>query len=481
MLIAILRGSNLRCFIFLFFIFAVVTGLIGCESSDVKPYEEVKTLEGFKPVGIQPGTESSYDIILKMDDNEKFTVDASIEIKNTSEDVWEDIPFYFIPNMFTAQNSPSLEKPAAIEIEKVSLNNNEVTYTLKKGKLKVPLDEKVNPNESVNVSFLYHFTLPEEGLRFTKQGENFHLAQWYPMVPTYRDGWNIEEYRFKGETYHTTYSDFRIEYNVPAKYTVATTSDKDETSSNNELKIDQVKEVFVAILKNPYIAERQVGDLKIRVFGMQDKSQLNEEVADFAVEAFDYFQDRFGTYPYKQFDIILDGIAMEYPGIVTAGSIYNTGGPVRPDSVKRMVVHEIAHQWFYGMINNDPYHDAWLDEGITELATQLFYTEYENRDFSFKQSVKDYEQLTLPVNLSLDEIPVKDHSSYTYQKPRIMLGKLFEENGGKQEAENFLQKYYQLYKYKEVNSEEFVRFLKEYLSIKDDSGLREWLQLEKED
>ncbi|WP_158290386.1 M1 family metallopeptidase [Halobacillus salinus] len=471
----------MRYFIFLFFIFAVVTGLTGCVSSDVKPYEEVKTLEGFKPVGIPPGTESSYDINLKMDDKEQFTVDASIEIKNKSKNAWKEIPFYFIPNMFTAQNSPLLEKPAEIEIDKVSLNNNEVTYSLKKDKLTIPLDQEVNPNDSVNVSFLYHFTLPEEGLRFTREGENFYLAQWYPMVPTYREGWNMEEYRFKGETYHTTYSDFRIKYNVPAKYTVATTSDKDETSSKNELKIDQVKEVFVAILKNPYIAERQVGDLKIRVFGMQDKSQLNEEVADFAVEAFDYFQDRIGPYPYKEFDIVLDGMGMEYPGIVTAWSIYNTGGPVRPDSVKRMVAHEIAHQWFYGMINNDPYHDAWLDEGITEFAIKLFYTDFKDQDFTFEQTVKDHEQLTLPVNLSLDQIPVKDRSYYTYQKPREMLGKLFVENGGKKEAEHFLHKYYQLYKYKEVNSEEFVRFLKEYVSIKDESGLREWLQLEKED
>lgn len=39
---------------------------------------------------------------------------------------------------------------------------------------------------------------------------------------------------------------------------------------------------------------------------------------------------------------------MEYPGVVTANSI-NSTGPVKSDTLKRLVVHEIAHQWFYGI------------------------------------------------------------------------------------------------------------------------------------
>lgn len=445
----------------------------------MEQHEEVKALEEFEPEGVPSGTKSSYDITLKMNDKENFSVDVSIKIKNISEDAWEEIPFYFIPNMFTAQNSPLLETPSTIEINKVSLNNKEVPYALIKDKLTIPLKHKVNPEESVNVSFNYHFTLPEEGLRFTKQGENFHLAQWYPMVPTYREGWNMEEFGFKGETYHTAYSDFKIKYNVPYKYIVATTSDEDQLSSKNQFEINQVKEIFIAILENPYVAERQVDDLNIRVFGMQGKSKLNEEIADIAVEAFHYFQAHIGPYPYKQFDILLEGMGMEYPGIVTAWSIYNSSGPVRPDAVKGIVVHEIAHQWFYGMISNDPYHDAWIDEGMAGLATTMFYTDYENRDFTFNE--ENYENLSLPVNLSLDQFSEGKQGTYTHGKAAVMLGELFEERGGKKEAENFLGTYYQLYKYKEVNSKEFIRLLKEYLSIKNDSALKEWLQLEKEE
>ena len=28
------------------------------------------------------------------------------------------------------------------------------------------------------------------------------------------------------------------------------------------------------------------------------------------------------------------------------------------------LVHEVAHQWFYGLAGNDQYRDPWLDEGL---------------------------------------------------------------------------------------------------------------------
>jgi aminopeptidase N len=32
------------------------------------------------------------------------------------------------------------------------------------------------------------------------------------------------------------------------------------------------------------------------------------------------------------------------------------------------LVHEVAHQWFYGLAGNDQYRDPWLDEGLATYA-----------------------------------------------------------------------------------------------------------------
>ena len=31
------------------------------------------------------------------------------------------------------------------------------------------------------------------------------------------------------------------------------------------------------------------------------------------------------------------------------------------------------HQWWYGVVGNDQYNNAWLDEGLTDYSTALFY------------------------------------------------------------------------------------------------------------
>jgi len=189
-------------------------------------------------------------------------------------------------------------------------------------------------------------------------------------------------------------------------------------------------------------------------------------VADTAVESFNYFQSIIGPYPHKQLDIILDGPGMEYAGIVT----------VTNEVRKAIIVHEIAHQWFYGIVSNDPYVDAWLDEGITVLATSLFPMNDE-KDLSYIDFTDKIEPL--PSNLPLHEYLKSTQSNYIYGQSHTNLAKIFNQHGGKQTAEDFLNRYFTLYKYKEVNTDEFVRFIKYYLELKDDSLFEGWLELEK--
>ena len=268
-------------------------------------------------MGVHPGSESDYDILLKMNDQELFTVDASITVKNSSLDIWDDLTFYFIPNMFTAINSPELQRPSTVLIETINLNGENANFSLDKDHLSVELNESLEPDNTVIVDVKYQFTLPEKGLRFTKNKENYFLAQWYPMLATYRNsGWNKEEYRFKGETYHTSFSNFKLHYDIPKELTIVTTSDEDTypIESYGTLKAENVKEFFVALLNEHNIVQKEIGDINVRVFGVDDRADRHEEVLQIAVEALDYYQEKIGPYPHKQLDIILDELGMWYSG-----------------------------------------------------------------------------------------------------------------------------------------------------------------------
>ncbi|MFD6439857.1 M1 family metallopeptidase [Peribacillus sp. NPDC060186] len=432
--------------------------------------------EEFSPKGLSPGSESEYDINMEMDVEGNFKIHSTTSIKNISTEEWKQLIFYFIPNMFTETNS-YLEKPSTVKVESINLDGKTVKFNLEKDTLTVPLNEKLEPNQNVVVDIKYEFTLPEKGLRFTKNENNYFLAQWYPMIATYRNHkWNKEEYLLKGETYHTAFSDFKIQYKLPKDLTIISSSDNDRYPSKRTgvLEGENLKEFYISLLKEPNVIQKKTGDITIRVFGVDENKELHKEISEIASEAMNYFQGTIGPYPHKQLDIILDELGMEYPGIVTVGSYYHRKVN-NLDVVKRMVVHEIAHQWFYGMISNDPFHDAWLDEGITTLATSLFYANQGN-DISFDEEL--FREFTLPVNLPLDKYSSNEQSGYIYGKSSEMLWKVFQENGGELKAEDFLENYYDHYQYKEVNTQEFVRFLKYYLNLKGDDYFKDWILLE---
>src|SRR4029078_4905 len=61
---------------------------------------------------------------------------------------------------------------------------------------------------------------------------------------------------------------------------------------------------------------------------------------------------RFGAYPYGEVDLVLHNNfwfgGMEYPGLVLSQA---SASPV---------IHELGHQWFYGIVGDDEYAVPWL-------------------------------------------------------------------------------------------------------------------------
>ena len=73
------------------------------------------------------------------------------------------------------------------------------------------------------------------------------------------------------------------------------------------------------------------------------------------------FTNRFGPYAWDTFTLaITPGLegGIEFPGHVMQG----------PDTAGRTTPHEVAHQWFYGLVGDDQGRDPWIDEGLASYA-----------------------------------------------------------------------------------------------------------------
>src|SRR5690606_32298823 len=74
------------------------------------------------------------------------------------------------------------------------------------------------------------------------------------------------------------------------------------------------------------------------------------------------FNERFGRYPYQSLTVVhppeaaMNSGGMEYPTLITTGGRWFTPYLTIRDT-EIVTVHELAHQWFYGLIATNEY--AW--------------------------------------------------------------------------------------------------------------------------
>lgn len=74
---------------------------------------------------------------------------------------------------------------------------------------------------------------------------------------------------------------------------------------------------------------------------------------------------------------------MEYPNLVyISDAVENVG------DYQNVIIHETAHQWWYGIVGNSAYHYGWLDEGLTEYSTLLFYEKNPTYNVNISDSIK---------------------------------------------------------------------------------------------
>ena len=100
-----------------------------------------------------------------------------------------------------------------------------------------------------------------------------------------------------------------------------------------------------------------------------------------------------GEYPYERVTVVDPAWGaraaggMEYPTLFTAGtSRFTSPSMHRPEGV---TVHEAGHQFWYGLVGNNEYEAAWLDEGLNS------YTDSEVlwRHYGLRRSAQRYSSL----------------------------------------------------------------------------------------
>ncbi|MGH9650818.1 MAG: M1 family metallopeptidase, partial [Terriglobales bacterium] len=260
--------------------------------------------------------------------------------------------------------------------------------------------------------------LPHVFARTGFQDNFYFVAQWFPKPGVYEaagerhreaGGWNCHQFHANTEFY-ADFGTFDVDLTVPSDYAIAATGtqrsqtpSRDGTTTYNYYQEDVHDFAWTAqpaadvlVLERVFqgsqrVTEEEVrtwaartqtpadrvrlDDVKVTLFLQREHRDQAERHWRAAFEAIKWFGLMYGKYPYETLTVVdppfgaLGAGGMEYPTLITAGTEFWPGLLDQNKGPEGVIVHEFGHQYWYGLVANNEFEEAWLDEGFNTYST----------------------------------------------------------------------------------------------------------------
>jgi hypothetical protein len=239
--------------------------------------------------------------------------------------------------------------------------------------LRIALPKPLARGERAAVSFDLAVTVPERNDRFGREGAFRFLGNALPVLAVHdAKGWHLDPYVSTGESFYTLASDFRVALDHPSTLKVPATGRTRTLPAGPGRSVTlsvahRVRDFAWAAGPFRTAVQTTPGGVRVRSYWAPNTSAAGVRLTrrDGAA-AVDRFGAEFGRYPYGEIDLVMTGGfggGMEYPGLLLLGTTDEGSA----------VVHEVAHQWWYGIVGNDEYGAPWLDESFAQYANARFH------------------------------------------------------------------------------------------------------------
>ncbi|XEC94884.1 M1 family metallopeptidase [Paenibacillus tarimensis] len=358
------------------------------------------------------------------------------------------------------------------------------------------LPNPVAPGESVTLRMAFQVMLPQV---FARMGysDNFIMAgQWFPKLAKYEtagtrgrlhEGWVTHQYHGNSEFY-SDFGIYSVRIQVPEEYKVAATGFpvksivKQGDKKTYQFYADDVHDFAWAAspdfvyVEEPFSAPGIPG-VRIKLYLDPAHAHLKDRYMHAAKSALSKFSQWYGDYPYSTLSVVVPPAGgngaggMEYPTLVTAFAADNDNPGYE---LERVVVHEIGHQYFYGMVATNEFEEAWLDEGFTSyIEDKVMQSEYGVQP-----------NLPLEASYMTDPAPLKQlswsfrsHNHYAenvYMRAKLVLVGI-EKQVGEQKMRKILRTYFHKYRFKHPATSDFQRVVEQVTHTKWDNYFRQYV------
>lgn len=245
--------------------------------------------------------------------------------------------------------------------------------------IRVPLPAPVPPEGTLSLEVEFEAQLPQIVERTGYMGSYHFVAQWFPKLAKREQDGTWVHFPFHPQAeFYADFGDYAVTVDVPEHFVVGATgrrvsSRRQAGRSVHHYEQNDVTDFAWVAWDGFRTQEEQIAGVAVRLLYPPTHAAAAERTLQALRGALPHFNELYGRYPYPTLTVVhppdegLNSGGMEYPTLITTGGRWYTPY-LGIREVELVTVHELAHQWFYGLVATDEHSWPFLDEGLTSYA-----------------------------------------------------------------------------------------------------------------
>ena len=347
------------------------------------------------------------------DEQDMIEGDLTLYYHNNSGDTLRHVFFHLYQEAYTpgsyadlldngGRPSPPREHYSGTRI--TSLTDGAVTLRTEQDNtvLKVALAQALPPGERAvfRIGFTTHWAkdIQRRMKLFNAWGyKHYDGVHWYPRIAVYdrRAGWDTQQHL--GNEFYGDFGTFDVDLDLPhhyildatghlqnreevlpaelrARLDIANFKDKPWNEAPSEIipiepgkrkvwrfHAENVHDFAFTADPTYRIGEAEWNGVRCVALAQEPHASGWQNAASYTASIIEVFSTDFGMYAYPKMIVADARDGMEYPMLTLDGG--------RDPDYRGLLVHEVGHNWFYGMVGNNETYRAFLDEGFTQFLT----------------------------------------------------------------------------------------------------------------
>ena len=247
--------------------------------------------------------------------------------------------------------------------------------------IRVPLPRPVEPGATITADIAWDAQLPELTFRTGHFGGYHFVGQWFPKIARLEPDGHFAHFAFHHlSEFYADFGAYDVTLDTPDSMVVGATGRLEgEVRTSGRIERRYVQEDVHDFAFTAWDSFRELtgksedGKVALRCLYPAGHERAAEVEMDTVRFGLTYFGKAFGRYPYETLTIVHppegaeESGGMEYPTLITTGGPWFlpfTGARV----LDAVTIHELGHQWFYGLVATDEHAFPFLDEGLNSYA-----------------------------------------------------------------------------------------------------------------